>query len=77
MPKILELAEEMHAAFYADDNQISFEARKRGNSGYFLSKFLECKHNERKTGTGDSMNVTVSAGMNRDVQSRQIRESGI
>jgi hypothetical protein len=40
-PKISKLTAEMQEAFRKDESQISFEGRKRGNSGYFLPTFLD------------------------------------
>lgn len=40
-PKLSELSAEMHDAFLKDENEIAFEARKRGNSAYFLPTFLD------------------------------------
>jgi hypothetical protein len=40
-PKLSKLAAEMHEKFVKDEAQISFEGRKRGNSGYFLPTFLD------------------------------------
>lgn len=40
-PKLSKLVAEMHEKFVKDEAQISFEGRKRGNSGYFLPTFLD------------------------------------
>lgn len=40
-PRLSKLAAEMQEAFFKDEAQISFEGRKRGNSGYFLTTFLD------------------------------------
>jgi hypothetical protein len=40
-PKLSKLSEEMQKAFFKDEAEISFEARRRGNSAYFLPTFLD------------------------------------
>src|SRR5215472_12410178 len=40
-PKLSKLTSEMQEAFTSDEAEISFEGRKRGNSGYFLPTFLD------------------------------------
>jgi hypothetical protein len=58
----------MHVAFTSDESEIFFEARKRGNSAYFLPTFLDARAKRTTTGPAGNTRFTAIAGMSRAVQ---------